>query len=182
MKRFLILLFIVMTVFCITSIAITDVKAIEVNKAENTKLLIDLGLIGLVIGSQVQVKSSTFTYKNIIYNKGAVIEVSETEQQRLIGAYPFDMQLPVVTSSNLKKPAIPQEIREPQVNSGPINTNDLKAGGKKKEAPVPKAKSDEDLLKDMNFSEIKKLAKTLTIKIPFGVSKANLINLIIKKK
>lgn len=198
MKKFLILLlsfvFITMIIFCITSIATTDAKVPEIDKTGHAKLLINLGIAGLVIGSQVQVKSGTFTYKGINYNKGACIEVSEVEKQRLIGTYPFDLQLPIIVSTNLNQavpvpipqaPPAPQaipaaEIQPPPQNTGPITTDDLKAGGKKNGPPEPKAKTDEEMLQDMKFPEIKKLAKTLNIKIPFGVTKVKLINLIIK--
>ncbi len=139
-----------------------------------------LFLIGLGM-KQVQVKANTFTYKNIIYNKGARIDVDELEYARLIGSYPFGLQVPLgVPSSPIIK--APEPTPEPLPQSNIINTEDLRKGGEKNDAPEPKAKSDEELLNDMQFKELKALAKSLKIKIPFGVSKAKLIPLILKNK
>ena len=74
---------------------------------------------------QVQVIGNSFTYKGIKYNKNAVIDVDEIEQTRLLGSYPFAIQLPVVTTANLKTPAVQEPPASSQTsNSSPMNKNE----------------------------------------------------------
>lgn len=141
---------------------------------------------------QVQVVASTFTYKDIKYNKGAVIEVDELEEARLLGSYPFALKKPAITTANeIRKPA-----PTPVPTSSPINTSDLRVGGKKNDTPAPPTappvapptppkpavKSDKELLEEMKFPELKKLGKSLGLKIRIGLSKVKLIDLILKTK
>lgn len=187
MKRCLILLmfiFVLISAFSITLEAtdIIDQETIEIVKDTNIDLLFFLSLMGLVM-KQVQVTANTFTYKNIKYNKGAVIDVDEIEEARLLGAYPFGLQKPVITG---KIPPIPEPPPVPAPSPGPsasaVNTDDLKAGGGKKDKTDKGTKSDKELLTGMIFKELRELAKSLKIKIPFGLSKKKLVDLILEKK